>query len=211
MSSKKSNKVVKITIAVVILLLLCLLVVFKCVAEGIWIFKSSEEVLENLDMEEQSTWDGTQYEFSSAAEEETITIPGFSDMLITAESSKIKLFNYEENTVNFIYTIEELVDSKVIGSYTTQEEANTALSEQSSSESVEYQVSVQESRYNIVANTYSDIYVTKGIAPGNYVDWDVKSSLKEGEHKIRFCISTYDVTTNEPCYGANVETVITVQ
>lgn len=220
MKSKKSNTKKKVIIAIIIFIAMFLIMTLICAAEQVWVFAPDEEPVEteestesSLEMDDQGAWDGQQYEFddNTAANDETITIPGFSDMIISESSPKIKLFNYSENTVNFVYCIKELVDTQVVGSYTSAEDADAALLAEQSDGTKEYQVKIENNRYNVIENTYSDIYTTKGIAPGNYVDWDVKASLKEGEHKVRFCIFTYDITTNKPCYGANVEAVITVK
>lgn len=54
------------------------------------------------------------------------------------------------------------------------------------------------------------IYFTNGIAPGKAVDWNVCNSLGHGTHDVQIRITTYDVKTNTPCYGAVQDTKITV-
>ena len=57
------------------------------------------------------------------------------------------------------------------------------------------------------------IYSTKGIKPGNMVEADLYSALKDygtGEYALSFVISSYDVNTQESCNGATQTVYITV-
>ena len=57
------------------------------------------------------------------------------------------------------------------------------------------------------------IYSTKGIKPGNMVEADLYSALKNygsGEYDLSFVISSYDVDTQESCNGATQTVHITV-
>ena len=57
------------------------------------------------------------------------------------------------------------------------------------------------------------IYSTKGIKPGNMVEADLYSALKDygtGEYALSFVISSYDVNTQEACNGATQTVYITV-
>lgn len=58
------------------------------------------------------------------------------------------------------------------------------------------------------------IYSTKGIKPGNMVEADLYSALKDygtGEYALSFIISSYDVDTQETCNGATQTVYITVK
>ena len=58
------------------------------------------------------------------------------------------------------------------------------------------------------------IYSTKGIKPGNMVEADLYSALKDygtGEYTLSFIISSYDVDTQETCNGATQTVYITVK
>lgn len=58
------------------------------------------------------------------------------------------------------------------------------------------------------------LHSTKGIKPGNMVDADLYSALKDygtGEYALSFIISSYDVDTQETCNGATQTVYITVK
>ena len=64
--------------------------------------------------------------------------------------------------------------------------------------------------YAVIKIKSKIIYFTNGIAPNKSIDWNVYDFLGQGTHEVQIRISTYDVETNTPCYGAVQDTKITV-
>ena len=64
-----------------------------------------------------------------------------------------------------------------------------------------------------VRKIVSDVlWFSKAIAPGNKIDWDVKDCFDKGEHEgVQLRISTYDVNTEEICYGATLDVEVEVR
>lgn len=61
-------------------------------------------------------WDGEGNKTGedSVAEQENTIIPGFSTFKATKEASLIKLYNFPENTVNFVYTITKEINNEKV-------------------------------------------------------------------------------------------------
>lgn len=69
----------------------------------------------------------------------------------------------------------------------------------------------------IVSSDNEILYETKLIPPGKSVKWNAYSTLinqgfssADGEKRVTFQVSTYDINTQSPCNPANIKTTITV-
>ena len=79
------------------------------------------------------------------------------------------------------------------------------------------------SLYNFKENTVYFVYTitdiktgetvlqTNAIAPGKAVKWNVYDTLGVGEFTVLMSISTYDVVTQEECYGSETKVSVLVQ
>jgi len=180
-------------------------------------------------------WDGegNKPNDDSVAEQENITIPGFSTFKATKEANLIKLYNLPENTVNFIYTITKPTANDIVEEFDDIDEAqkyitkNTITYQNYYDETtknyevqdsdgnitdliIEYKMEAKDDKYIIHKIQSEVIYFTKGIAPNMSIDWNVYEALGVGVHKLQFRISTYDINTNGACYGAIQDVVITI-
>lgn len=190
----------------------------------------------NIPLDDGADWDGEAHKngSNSQASAETITIPGFSSITVDKNSRELQLYNLDNNTVNFVYTITENLSEENVGSFDTQEEAMTYIADNEhkyqndySTEGdyklidmetneptdiyTEYKSQEDNGKFNVVKTESKVIYITKAIAPGKAINWDVLSSLDAGEHNLQFIISTYDVDTNVQCYGAVLDVKATVR
>lgn len=55
------------------------------------------------------------------------------------------------------------------------------------------------------------VMTTNLIPPGKYVQWNAREGLLPGEYDVPLLLSTYDLATQAPCNGANLNIHITVQ
>ncbi len=155
--------------------------------------------------------------------QESTVIPGFAEIEAAQGADLIPLSNPEENTVNFVYTILKEESSEVDKTFTDATEASNYISEntveyknveengqyllelpngEKTTEFVEYKTKENGDKIDVVKNTYKLVYFTKGIAPGNHVDWPCYEYLGSGDFNVQFRISTTDVETDAQCYGA---------
>ena len=190
----------------------------------------------SLLMESGSDWDGQQHlnGSDSISSQESTSIPGYAQVSADKDRPYLSLYNPPENTVNFVYTITKPLDTVQEGTFSTVEQAQNYINSHAvtyenyyNSETNEYQLKDSNdnvtdilTEYKSIANTDGTytvikviskmIYFTNGIAPGKAVDWNVYNSLGQGTHDVQIRITTYDVKTNTPCYGAVQNTKITV-
>lgn len=186
--------------------------------------------------ESSSDWNGQQHKNGddSISSEENTLIPGYAQVAVNKDKPYLQLYNYPENTVNFVYTITKPMDTVQEDTFTTAEQAQNYINSHAikyenyyNPKTNEYQLKDSNgnvtdilTEYKAIANTDGTytvtkvvskiIYFTTGIAPGKAVEWNVYDSLGQGTHKVKIRISTYDVETNDPCYGAVLNTTITV-
>ncbi len=67
-------------------------------------------------------------------------------------------------------------------------------------------------KYAIMAPDKQKVVMTTNlIPPGKYVQWNAREDLLPGEYDVPLLLSTYDLTTQAPCNGANLHIHITVQ
>lgn len=182
-------------------------------------------------------WDGTQHDNggTSQATQDNIIIPGYGKVKASKEAGLLKLYNPEENTVNFIYLMTEETNNEAVENFSSIDEAQKYVTDNTikyenyydeanddyklkdadgniTDEMIEYKItSDSDGTYTVNKSTSTVIYFTKGIAPDKYVDWNITDYLSTGEHTIQFRISTFDVDTNSACYGAIQEVNITIQ
>lgn len=190
----------------------------------------------SLLMESGSDWDGQQHlnGSDSISSQESTSIPGYAQVSAGKDRPYLSLYNPPENTVNFVYTITKPLDTVQEDIFTTAEQAQNYINNHAvtyenyyNSETNEYQLKDSNgnvtdilTEYKSIANTDGTyavikikskiIYFTNGIAPDKSIDWNVYDFLGQGTHEVQIRISTYDVETNTPCYGAVQDTKITV-
>lgn len=201
---------------VVLLLLAAIACILLCVA----LMHKPEQ--NGLDMENGSAY--KQEQSGSTESQDYTNIPGFSDITASKDNALIQLGNPEENTVNFIYVISEVESENVVSTYESQQEASDYCLENntkydSTKTNDDGQLIDEDStpitvlkKYSVIDNgdgtwgvnelQLKVIYVTKGVAPGTAVDRDL-AVLGTGEHDVRIEIDTFDVDTNEACFGAS--------
>ncbi len=151
-----------------------------------------------------------------APEQEYTTIPGYSKVTAT-QGQVLQLLNPEENTVYFVYTITLEKSSEIVQSFDSADKAQSYVNDNPASAGeksiTEYAVVQNENGTFDVVKIVSDVlHTTNAISPGKAVDWTVTDSLSTpGEYDVKFRISTYDIETEEPCYGATVDVDIVVK
>ncbi len=129
----------------------------------------------------------------------------------------LQLLNPAENTVYFVYTITMEKSSEIVKSFDSADKAQDYVNDNPASAGeksiTEYVVVQNENGTFDVVKIVSDVlYSTNAIEPGKAVDWPVTDSLPNpGEYEVKFRISTYDIETQEPCYGATVEVDVVVK
>lgn len=89
---------------------------------GILLLPGNTDPIIHPDIEmdsEAGDWDGqgNQTGDNSIAEQENTVIPGFSTFKATKEAALIKLYNFPENTVNFVYTVTKPITSTPVESF----------------------------------------------------------------------------------------------
>lgn len=190
----------------------------------------------SLLMESGSDWDGQQHlnGSDSISSQESTSIPGYAQVSADKDRPYLSLYNPPENTVNFVYTITKPIDTVQEDIFTTAEQAQNYINSHAvtyenyyNAETNGYQlkdsngnvtdilteyksIANTDGTYTVIKVTSKIIYFTNGITPGKAVEWNVYDSLGQGTHEVQIRISTYDVETNTPCYGAVQDTKITV-
>ena len=180
-------------------------------------------------------WDGEGNktgEDSVASQENTI-IPGFSTFKATKEACLIKLYNFPENTVNFVYTITKPITKEAVETFDNIDEAQKYVTENTENYTnyydeatnnyqlkdkngnptdimIEYKSVTEGDKYVVYKHESEIVFFTKGIAPNKSFDWNAYETLGVGVHNVQFRISTFDVESNAACYGAVQDVVITI-
>ena len=202
------------------------------VVGGIFVYinKPAKEDPNNpLDMDtSQQTGQGEEIRTSdSEFYQESTVIPGYAEIEASKKAALIPLSNPEENTVNFVYTILNTKSSSVDKTFDNASDASAYVSEntvayenveengkfflktpsgEKTTEFIEDKKEEKDGKVNVIKNVYDLVYFSKGIAPGNHIDWNCYDYLGTGDFNVQFRISTYDVETSSQCYGA-VQTV----
>lgn len=209
-----------------------------CLLTQVPVGNNEQPILPLPDIEMDSDagdWDGEGNktgEDSVAAQENTV-IPGFSTFKATKEACLIKLYNFPENTVNFIYTITKPITEEEVEVFDNIDDAQKYVSENTENYTnyydeatdnyelkdrngnptdlmVEYKVITEGDKYIVYKYESEIVFFTKGIAPNKSFDWNAYESLGIGVHNVQFRISTFDVESNAACYGAVQDVVITI-
>lgn len=220
-------------------LLLLLLPLLAALSLGLYFGTRPNQPIDPPGIEDDNThdWDGNEHNNGSnskAASENTV-IPGFASVTANQTANNVQLYNPKENTVKFVYTITEQISEKKIATKKTIEEAQSYVSanehnytndyenetsyrlidktnNQPTDTYVDYQIKeTKKNQFDIMESKSKVIYFTKGIKPGKAVDWNIYQSLQPGEHELKFRISTYDVKTDQQCYGAILDVKATIQ
>ena len=189
----------------------------------------------DIEMDDTKDWDGDNPTHNSKSDQENTIIPGYADITATKDAGLIKLYNPEQNTVNFIYTITKKVETVKVETFKTVDEAQQYITNNSiqytnyydeknnkyvlkdqdgnlTEDLIEYKAAKDsDETYTVNKITSKVIYFSKGIAPNTYVDWNAYEFLGIGNHEVQFRISTYDIETNSTCYGAVQDLTINVE
>lgn len=194
-----------------------------------------DNVLPKLEMENAFPWNGISSDGeSSQNNQETIQIPGYTQNIVSDKKNMITLYNPPKNTVNFVYTIMEEENHRIIRQFS--EKSISMAQKYIRKHNIEYENCYNKSKYmvkykngkisdsiikySIVKNnkkylirksSYKMLYFTKGIAPNKAVNWDAYESLSKGKHNLVFSINTYDTKTLQNCQGANQKVKIIVK
>lgn len=218
-------------------LLYIFLLLLLCITTAIYMeFNPKIPNNPSIDMDNTHDWDGNEHQNGDASDEtqDNTVIPGFASIKADSTASNVQLYNPKENTVNFVYTILEYISEtkvetvesiddaqKYITKYThdyqndNSSENRYLLIDKTTNETtdtyVTYKATEKDDRYVITKQTYKIVYFTKGIAPGQAVDWNIYQSLGTGNYDLQFRISTFDVETNQPCYGAVLDVKATIK
>lgn len=141
------------------------------------------------------------------AEQEYITVPGLVPSSVNEKQPNIKLHNPEENTVYFKYTMYKLVEASQ-KDFASEKELQDFLRE---NENKDENVLYSADGLTLTSSKYEKVSETDLIPPGKQILWNAREALEKGDYDIRFLLSTFDVETGEPCYGANQEIAVKVE
>lgn len=136
--------------------------------------------LPGIEMDDDADeWDGegNKGENSVAGEQENTIIPGFSTFKATSKANLIKLYNYPENTVNFVYTITKPLSTEDIEEFDLVDENN-----KDNADKAQKFVNENQEKYTNYYDEGTKNYALKD-SKGNVVDIMVEYKIKKTDTK----------------------------